>query len=140
MRTLLRLTVFAKKYWCWLLLAFLSLTGTTVFGMAVPWVIRRAIDNVMSHGERSFLFIAAAMVICASALRGISAFGHMYLGEVVSQKTAYDIRNAIYNQLQRLSFAYHDKTQTGQLMSRATADVEAIRMFFGRGLLRVLMY
>ncbi|GAI64142.1 unnamed protein product, partial [marine sediment metagenome] len=67
--------------------------------------------------------------------RGISAYGHNYLSAVVSQKTSYDIRNALYDKLQRLSFAYHDKAQTGQLMSRATADVEAIRMFFGRGLL-----
>ena len=137
MRPLLKLMVFARKYWVWLLLAFVCLIGTTAFGMAVPWVIREAIDTVVSHGKRSFLFLAAVVVIGASALRGISAFGHSYLGEVVSQKTAYDIRNAIYDQLQRLSFAYHDKTQTGQLMSRATADVEVIRMFLGRGLLHI---
>jgi ATP-binding cassette subfamily B protein len=77
-------------------------------------------------------------VIGASALRGISAYGNSYLSELVSQKTAYDIRNALYDRLQRLSFAYHDKTQTGQLMSRATADVEAIRRFFGRGLLGLI--
>ena len=137
MRTLLRLTVFARKYWVWLFLAFVSLIATTAFGMAVPWVIREAIDTVTGHGERSFLILAAAAVIGASALRGISAFGHIYLSEVVSQKTAYHIRNTIYDQLQRLSFAYHDKTQTGQLMSRATADVEAIHMFLGRGLLHL---
>lgn len=137
MRTLLRLTVFTRKYWVWLFLAFVSLIATTAFGMAVPWVIREAIDTVTGHGERSFLILAAVMVIGASALRGISAFGHIYLSEVVSQKTAYHIRNTIYDQLQRLSFAYHDKTQTGQLMSRATADVEAIHMFLGRGLLHL---
>jgi len=74
-------------------------------------------------------------VVGASALRGFFAYGYSYLSEVISQKTSYDIRNAFYDRLQRLSFAYHDETQTGQLMSRATVDVEAIRMFFGRGLL-----
>jgi len=137
MRTLLRLLVFTRRYWVRLFLAFVCLMGTTAFGMAVPWIIREAIDTVIDYGERGFLFLAAAALIGASALRGISAFGHMYLSEIVSQKTAYDIRNAIYDQLQRLNFAYHDKTQTGQLMSRATADVEAIRMFFGRGLLHL---
>lgn len=137
MKVLLRLASFAGRYWLLLLLAFICLTGTTVFGMAVPWVIRTVIDTVTSHGETSFLFLAAVMIIGASALRGISTFGQMYLSEVVSQKTAYDVRNAIYEKLQQLSFAYYDKNQTGQLMARATVDVEAIRMFFGRGLLHL---
>lgn len=135
MRTLLRLMVFARKYWAWLLLAFICLLATTAFSLAVPWILREAIDAIVSHGERSFLILAAVSVIGASALRGVTAYGNSYLSEAASQKTVYDIRNALYDKLQRLSFAYHDKTQTGQLMSRATADVEAMYTFIGRGLL-----
>ncbi len=135
MRTLLRLMAYAQKYWGWLLLAFICLLTTTALSLAVPWILREAIDTVISHGERSFLILAAVAVVSASALRGIFTYGHNYLSEATSQKTVYDIRNAIYDRLQRLSFAYHDRTQTGELMSRATADVEAIRMFIGRGLL-----
>ena len=135
MRTLLRLMVFARKYRGWLLLAFICLITTTASSMAIPWILGEAIDNVVSQGERSFLILVVVVVLGAAALRGISAYGHSYLSAVVSQKTSYDIRNALYDRLQRLSFAYYDKAQTGQLMSRATADVEAIRMFFGRGLL-----
>ena len=127
--------VFAQKHWAWLLLAFICLLITTAFSLAIPWILREAIDSVISHGERSFLILAAVAVVGASVLRGISAYGYSYLTEVVSQKTSYGIRNALYDRLQRLSFAYHDQTQTGQLMSRATADVEAVRMFIGRGLL-----
>ena len=126
---------FARKYWVWLLLAFICLVATTAFSLAIPWMLGEAIDTVISSRERSFLILAAGVVIGASALRGISAYGNRYLSEVVSQKTCYDIRNALYNRLQRLSFAYHDQAQTGQLMSRATIDVEAVRMFFGMGLL-----
>ncbi len=125
---------FAQKYWGWLLLAFIALIATTAFSLAVPWMLGEAIDTVIGSGERSFLILAAGVVIGASALRGIYAYVHRYLSEVVSQKTCYDIRNALYNRLQRLSFAYHDQAQTGQLMSRATVDVEAVRMFFGMGL------
>ncbi len=125
---------FAQKYWGWLLLAFIALIATTAFSLAVPWMLGEAIDTVIGSGERSFLILAAGVVIGASALRGIFAYVHRYLSEVVSQKTCYDIRNALYNRLQRLSFAYHDQAQTGQLMSRATVDVEAVRMFFGMGL------
>ncbi|MFC2071694.1 ABC transporter ATP-binding protein [Chloroflexota bacterium] len=135
MRTLLRLTVFLKKYWLLLVLAFICLVATTAFSLAVPRMLGEGIDSVLSSGERSFLILAAAVVIGASVLRGLSAYGYTYLSQTVSQKTSYDIRNAIYDRLQRLSFAYHDQSQTGQLMSRATVDVEAIRMFFGQGLL-----
>jgi len=118
-----------------LVLAFICLVATIAFSLAVPWMLGEGIDAVISSGERSFLILATAVVIGASALRGISAYGQTYLSQAVSQKTSYDIRNALYDRLQRLSFAYHDQAQTGQLMSRATVDVEAIRMFFGQGLL-----
>ena len=126
---------FAQKYWAWLALAFLCLITTTAFALAIPWILGEAIDAVVSQGERSFLILMALVVLGATALRGISAYGYSYFSAIISYKTSYDIRNALYDKLQRLNFAYHDQAQTGQLMSRATADVEAVRMFFGRGLL-----
>lgn len=130
--------VFTRKYWVWLLLAFIALLATTAFSLVVPRMLGKGIDAALGSGERSFLIMAAVVVIGASALRGVSAYGNTYLSQAVSQKTAYDIRNALYDRLQRLSFAYHDKAQTGQLMSRATVDVEAIRMFLGNGLLGIV--
>lgn len=130
--------IFAQKQWGWLTLAFICLSASTTFSLVIPKMLGKGIDTVLSSGERGMLLLAAVAVMGASALRGISAYGNSYLSELVSQKTAYDIRNALYDRLQRLSFAYHDKTQTGQLMSRATADVEAIRRFFGRGLLGLI--
>jgi ABC-type multidrug transport system fused ATPase/permease subunit len=121
-----------------LLLAFICLVIGTAFGIAIPRMLGDGIDTVLGYGERSFLIIAAVVVLVASALRGVGAYGQRYLTEVVSQKTSYNIRNALYDRLQRLSFAYHDQSQTGQLMSRATVDVEAIRMFFGMGLLGIV--
>ncbi|MBI2328251.1 MAG: ABC transporter ATP-binding protein [Chloroflexi bacterium] len=137
MKTLLRLIGFAQKYWLLLVLAFICLIATTVFSLAVPRMLGKGIDAVLSSGERGFLILAAAVVVAASALRGLSAYGQTYFSQTASQKTSYDIRNAIYERLQRLSFAYHDQAQTGQLMSRATVDVEAIRQFFGQGLLGI---
>src|SRR6185369_7379419 len=59
-----------------------------------------------------------------------------FLGEQLSQTVAYDIRNQIYDRLQRLSYAYHDQQQTGAVMSRATQDVEAVRMYISMGIAR----
>ena len=138
MRILLRLMTFVQKYRRLLLLAFICMMASTAFLLIMPQLISQVVDTVLGDGERSDLIWLAIAVVGAGALRGISAFGNSYLTEVVSQKTAYDIRNSLYDKLQRLSFAFHDQAQTGELMSRATADVEAIRMFFGRGLLRLL--
>ncbi len=135
MRTLFRLFVFARKYWGKLLLAFIFLLATTGFSLAVPWLLRDIIDTVISQGDRSLLVLTAAGIVVAIILRGITAYGNNYLSEAVSQQIVYDIRSALYDHLQRLSFAYHDRTQTGQLMSRATADVEAVRMSLSRGIL-----
>ena len=129
---------FAQKYWGRLVLAFIFLMAAIVFGLAVPWILGEAIDAVVSQGEQGFLILMAVVVLGVAALRGVSDYGYQCFREVVAQKTTYDIRNALYDKLQRLSFAYHDQNQTGQLMSRATADVEAVRMFFGRGLLGIV--
>jgi ATP-binding cassette subfamily B protein len=93
------------------------------------------IDTVLGMGQRNFVIIAAVVVIAASALRGVAGYGQRFLNEVVAQRVSYSIRNALYERLQQLSFAFHDRSQTGQLMSRATVDVEAVRMFFAMGLL-----
>jgi ABC-type multidrug transport system fused ATPase/permease subunit len=138
MRILLRLLTFVRGYWWLLLLAFICMMGSTAFVLIIPQLISRSVDTVLSGGATGNLIRLATAVVAAGALRGLSAFGNSYLSEVVSQRTAYDIRNALYDKLQRLSFAFHDQAQTGELMSRGTADVEAIRMFFGRGLLGLL--
>jgi ATP-binding cassette subfamily B protein len=137
MRVLLRLIIFAKKYWGKLTLAFLCLLASTVFSLVVPRMLGQSIDVILTSGDRNFLLIAAAVVVSASVLRGLAGYGNTYLTQVVSQETSYDIKNALFERLQRLSFAYYDKAQTGQLMSRATVDVEAVRMFFGMGLLGI---
>ncbi len=138
MRIVLRLMGFVKKYWRRLLLSFICLIVTTVASLIIPKVLGWGIDTVLSSGQRSSLIIAAVIIIGASALRGLTAYGNRYLTEVVSQQASYDIRDALYDHLQRLSFAYYDKAQTGQLMSRATVDIEAVRMFLGQGLLTIL--
>jgi ATP-binding cassette subfamily B protein len=74
------------------------------------------------------------MVIVA-LIGGVFQFLQGYLAENVSQGVAFDLRNELYEKIQRLSFSYHDKSRTGQLMTRATSDVEQVRIFLGQGFL-----
>ncbi len=85
-------------------------------------------------GERA-LFTAGLLILVFAVARGCFAFAQSYTSERVSQSVAFDFRNELYAKVQRLSFSYHDRTQTGQLMVRATDDVEKVRLFIGQGLL-----
>ncbi|CAI8030906.1 Uncharacterized ABC transporter ATP-binding protein YknU [Geodia barretti] len=69
-------------------------------------------------------------------MRGFFDFARTYTTDSLSQFVTYDFRNQIYDKLQHVSFAYHDKEHTGNLMSKATADVEAVRRFVNMGLVR----
>ena len=142
----LRLLRFLRPYWRRAALATLCVFGASASILVMPLLVRWGIDygldvqrvdgQPVATGEESRLVIAALGVIGFAVLRGVFAYGQTYLGEWISQRVAYDLRNRIYDRLQRLSYAYHDQQQTGQLMSRATQDVEAVRMFVMMGVIR----
>lgn len=84
------------------------------------------------------LIQAGAAIVIFAVLRGVFAFLQAYWAERNSQSVAYDLRNDLFAKIQRLSFSYHDQNQTGQLMVRATDDVEKVRLFLGQGLLQLV--
>ena len=139
MSVYLRLVSLVFKYPKRLVIAWLSVFGTGVFMLLSPKLVAWAIDYGISEEQDRGIFVlvvAGLAVLAAALLRSVFTFGQQYLGEWLSQRVAYDLRNSIYNRLQRLSFAYHDKHQTGQLMSRATQDVEGVLRFIQMGVLR----
>lgn len=86
------------------------------------------------NAERILITSAIAILIFA-LLRGVFAFLQTFTAERNSQSVAFDMRNELFAKIQGLSFSYHDRNQTGQLMIRATDDVEKVRLFIGQGLL-----
>ena len=112
-----------------------------------PWIFGYSIDKLVIVGDdgisgtdvaKGTLALLAVALLGVSLARGFSDFVRTYCTESLSQKVSYDFRNGIYDKLQHLSFAYHDKEHTGNLMSKATSDVEAIRRFVNMGLVRSL--
>ena len=149
MRHLLRLLHYIKPYKAPFTLAWVCMIVAGVFVMVSPLLVGASIEfglepvqdedgKIVGLDGNEMLIVLASLGIIAIAVgRGIAAFGQQFLGESMAQKISYDIRNQIYENLQQLSYAYHDKMQTGQVMSRATADVEALRMFLNMGVLRL---
>ncbi len=84
------------------------------------------------------LVMIGAAILGFAVLRAIFAFSQQWNAERLSQNLAYDFRNELFAKIQRLSFSYHDRNQTGQLMIRATDDVEKLRLFIGQGLVMTL--
>jgi ATP-binding cassette subfamily B protein len=105
-------------------------------GMTVEQ-LQAQLQSDINNAPRALVTALVAIVIFA-ALRGIFAFLQAYWAEKNSQSVAYDLRNDLYAKIQRLSFSYHDQNQTGQLMIRATDDVEKVRLFIGQGLLQLV--
>jgi ATP-binding cassette subfamily B protein len=81
------------------------------------------------------VYWSIGLILLFAVMRGLFAFAQSYMSEKAGQSVAFDFRNELFAKIQRLSFSYHDRNRTGQLMVRATDDVEKVRLFIGQGLL-----
>jgi ABC-type multidrug transport system fused ATPase/permease subunit len=134
MRTYRRLMGFLRPYrpQLWGSLAFAwAAMGMTVL---IPWLIGRAV-NAIESGEKADLLPLALAIFAAAILRlGLTVVRRVVAGKV-SLAVEFDLRQTFYAHLQRLELGFFDGQQTGQLMSRATVDLGAIRFFLGYGLI-----
>jgi ABC-type multidrug transport system fused ATPase/permease subunit len=138
MKIILRLIYFARKRWPGLLLGLICITVSTVGGLVIPRMLGDGINAAIGSGSRSQIVMFGLIILGTTVVRSAARFGDTYITQLVSQQASYDIRNALYNHLQHLSFTFYDKAQTGQIMSRATVDIEAARMFLSAGLLNLI--
>ncbi len=130
------------------LVAYGALILSFVAQLLVPIMVQNILDAVttglaamQSGGDgarqaaEGALYWAAGLTVLFAAIRSVFAFTQSYTAEKVSQGVAFDLRNELFSKIQRLSFSYHDRNQTGQLMIRATDDVDKLRTFIGQGLM-----
>ena len=100
---------------------------------ALPLSVEELTEQAVS--AEGPIYWAMVFIVVFSLARGLFAFAQAFLAQKVSQDLAFDFRNELFEKIQRLSFSYHDRNRTGQLMIRATDDVEKLRMFIGQGML-----
>jgi ABC-type multidrug transport system fused ATPase/permease subunit len=103
-----------------------------------PQIIRRIIDSGISVGNTKLLTLAVTALLVLVIFKGVFTFFQGRWTEVASQNVAYDLRNDLQRQITRLSFAFHDQSEAGDLLSRAIQDVERIRFLTGRATFRVV--
>ncbi len=122
--------------------------GATVIACALQLLVPRLLGQAVDHAEgvldggagaTEALWGTALLLLVVSIGRGIFTMVHNYYGEAVGHHTAYELRMAVYEKIQRLSFSYHDKVHTGDLITVGMIDLEGVRMFFATGVLRVVL-
>ncbi|HSK48255.1 MAG TPA: ABC transporter ATP-binding protein [Coriobacteriia bacterium] len=135
---LIRSLRFVKAYLGWAALGVLAVLASTAADLLTPQLLRRLIDVGITQGQQPVILRDSLLLIAVAAAGGLASFAQGYFSARASHGAAYDMRNQIFDKLQRLSFAYHDRAQAGQLITRVTSDVDLVRDFVGGGLVQVV--
>ena len=131
MKHLLRIQIFLKPYIWQILATLLMLLILTELNLLVPRIIQTVIDDGLLRGDTRYLIRAALLLFGLGLASAILNLGNRYSSEWIAARVGYDLRNRLYDHIQRLPFTYHDHTQSGQLISRCIEDVRSIERFAG---------
>jgi ATP-binding cassette, subfamily B, multidrug efflux pump len=130
-----------EYYWSEKRFFFVSLfclMTVTALGLVYPNLLRYLIDEVILKQQFSAVPTLALLVVSVMSVKALFQFIHGATSARLGNEFAYNLRNALYQKLQYLSFQYYDKARTGDLMSRLTADLQAVRDFVGFGFVQIL--
>ncbi|MBN1552560.1 ABC transporter ATP-binding protein [bacterium] len=135
MKSFALLHTYFRQYRWHLILGFIALILVDAFQIGIPWLVKKAIDNLMSElPDLSVILKYGSFILFLSIGIGMTRFVWRYYIIGISRKIEEDLRNRFYKHLQSLSFHYFDRTPVGDLMAHATNDLEAVRMMCGMAL------
>jgi ATP-binding cassette subfamily B protein len=134
-RTFVRLLGFLRPYRASLIVSSLLAIGSQVAGILVPVVSGVVIDELEGDQSTQVLVVAVALIVGLGIVRAGLMVGRRLISGRQALGVEYDLRDDLYSHLLRLSFGFYDRSQTGQLMSRATIDLQSVRFFLGYGLI-----
>lgn len=112
-----------------------SLAATAAFSVASPWVLRYAVDDLTLQVTARKLYVYAAALVAIVAVEGFFRYWTRRVLIGMSREVEYELRNDIFRHLTRLSASYYQRHRIGDLMSRATNDLSAVRMVLGPGIM-----
>lgn len=127
MKTLFRILTYLKPYAWWLVLVYSALLIALGLQLSIPQVLGLAIDHGVGDNDMGYVGRAALVIVGLAALQGVFTFVRSYGTNVLAERVGNDLRDELYDKLQELPFRFYDRAQSGQLMSRATEDINNIR-------------
>ena len=136
LRMIGRCMAFLEKYWPMVAGAYAIVLASNGINIYMPLLIRKIIDQGIRGGVMEIIVRGTALLFGLALIQGIFTYLSGIWTEKASQGVAYELRNRIHAKLQSLSFGYHDKSESGQLLTRAVSDVDRVRFLTGRAVLR----
>jgi ATP-binding cassette subfamily B protein len=134
--TFMRLLGFLRPYRAGLILSVVLAVGSQAAQIALVWITGRdVIDRSLLHHDTRRLWISVAAIVGLGLLRAVLMAGRRLISGRQALDVEMDMRSGLYAHLVRLSFGFYDRHQTGQLMSRASVDLQGVRFFLGYGLI-----
>ena len=134
-RTFARLLGFLRPYKVGLAFSVVLAVGSQAAAVAMAFLTGSALEHVVRSRDRDDLWLLVGAVVAVGFARALFMAGRRFISGRQALAVEWDIRDALYAKLLRLSFGFYDRHQTGQLMSRATVDVQTVRFFLGYGLI-----
>jgi ABC-type multidrug transport system fused ATPase/permease subunit len=131
MKHLYKLRRYLKPYLWQVLLNMACLLGTTGLSLLIPQIIQNVIDRGLKAGAGAYLIHSALILVGLGVGTALLNLGARYLTAWIGAHVGYDLRNAMYDRIQYLSFSFHDHNTTGQLINRCIEDVRSVQTFAG---------
>ena len=131
----MRLLGFLRPYRASLIVSTVLAIAAQVAAILVLVVTGVVINEVQDDPELRMLFAYAGLIVLLGVVRGALTYGRRIISGRQALGVEYDLRDELYSHFLRLSFGFYDRSQTGQLMSRATIDLQSVRFFLGYGLI-----
>ena len=122
-----RLLKYLKPYLKRLFASILCMIAVSATNLYVPWIIKDVIDQVLADKDLTMLYIIIFSIIVVFFIRGVTTYAHRYLMGYIGQSVIRDLRNKLYDHLQKLPIAYFDRRRTGEIMSNLTNDINALQ-------------
>ncbi len=133
--TFFRLLGFLKPYRSGLAVSIVLAIGAQAAQIALIWVTKHVIDQAITPRDSGKLWLFVWLIVGLGAAKALLMVGRRLISGKQALAVEMDLRNGLYRHLVRLSFGFYDRHQTGQLMSRATVDLQGVRFFLGYGLI-----
>ncbi len=137
-RVFYRCLSYLRPYWRYVVGSYAFLLFNNGISLFMPLIIRTIVDQGIGMQNAPMIQGGVALLMSVTLVRAVFTYFFGRWTEVASQGVAYDLRNAIHEKLQSLSFSYHDRSETGQLLTRAIGDVDRVRFLTGRAILRLV--
>ena len=135
--TLFRLAAYLGRHRWHVIGSAIAVLFSTGLGLLPPWLIRFGVDNYIMEGNAKWLWIIGVVMVVTALGKGLFDFIKRYLMEYIAQKVIHDLRTDLYQHLNKLSFSFYDFSRTGDLMSRVTADADALRNFLSNAVVNI---